>query len=99
MCDDCWKRAGSPKIDSPGVRAAVAAIAECGGDLPPLLDDYNVEERALDGDEQTCKDWSGAVVIPEHAAKMLAVVQAMRPLSVQERYAALALSDGYWALP
>ena len=98
MCQDCWIQAGSPKIDSPGTRAAIEALQAVGGDLPPLLDDYNVEDESLDDDMQTARDWIDKVWTEGYALKIIHAINLLRPLSEKERISVLACVDNYWKL-
>lgn len=103
MCVGCWEKAGKPIIDNRQVhRAAKACSAvyehSCvGGNLHIILDDWNVE----DGNLAFCADY--VKVNPhDYPAEQLEYerhcLEALRPLSVDERYSALALMEGFWSV-
>lgn len=54
MCSNCWKDHGSPRINTPVVRAAAEAARavyefSCvGGNLHIVLDDFNIEDGHLE---------------------------------------------------
>lgn len=103
MCIGCWKQAGAPAIDNARVRVAEKAIRELdetfssGGYAHIVTDDYNVEDRHID----SCIADALAKAPPwndiSDGVLELAALRALRPLSVDERYSALARRDGYVA--
>lgn len=103
MCFGCWKELGSPKIDTPAIRDAAAKIGRVyeyncvGGGLHVVIDDFNVEG---DKDERITRyaehdaDYS-----PEQIKAEEECAAALDALTIPERASALALYDGFWALP
>ena len=69
------------------------------GDLPPLLDDYNVADDELDADVKTLQTWIDKVWTEGHVLKIIHAINLLRPLSESERISVLACVDGYWKLP
>lgn len=98
MCISCWIDYGSPEIDNPKVRAAVEAIQAADGDLPPLLDDYNVEDDHLDSDIRTAQEWIGKHWSEGHARKVIHAISMLGECTPTERISALACVDEYWKL-
>ena len=97
MCIACWRGAGEPRIVNPAVRKAAQAIAAlyerhaAGGQMHIVTDDWNADDDNLD----FCfKHRPGSMDSLE-----LACYEAMRQLSVEERYSALALEGGFFAAP
>jgi len=94
MCDKCWETAGSPRIETPEVHAAVACIdpvydeSAVGGHLHILLDDWNVDDDDLEFCE---KDADPGLTVAEAAC-----LAAFRLLTPDQRMSALALHDGLW---
>jgi hypothetical protein len=97
MCDSCWKRYGSPNVDSPNSRRAEELIriiydhSPVGVPFHVELDDWNLRTGPLEpywGDDESEYE-------AEHveAAKALSALTAK--MSVEELASALARCDGY----
>lgn len=94
MCAGCWAEAGSPKIDNEKTRAAAAAIdrvyefSGAGGNLHIVVDDWNLEDSSL----EWCK--VNAIVSEQDDEKReaeMACYTALRELTEEERYSAMAI--------
>jgi hypothetical protein len=88
MCYGCWEEQGSPKIDTPEIRA----LAELSLGVDPFggfhiaVEDWNLE----DDDLTFCIDYETSVPHEvEWGRRMLA-------LRVDERFSVLALADKFW---
>lgn len=103
MCEGCWYEYGLPKIDTPAVRAAADTIRAvynapgglAGGNLHIVIDDYNVEDEHL----EFCAARHAEHVGTDDPALVDAearCIDALRPLTEEERVSAIALCDGYW---
>lgn len=100
MCQGCWRKDyGASRIDNERVRAARDLIADVyehslvGGNLHVMLDDFNLEDSAFDGQQLL---WIAQEAEPRKRLAELACFEAMRALSLAERASALALFWGYW---
>lgn len=105
MCKNCWENAGSPSIVNERTRNAanlidaVYSFDECisGGGLHIQLDDLNLKDRHFDSeclsfiDKDECSE--------ECRRAQLACFHTLALLSEQERYSALALSNGWFDDP
>lgn len=91
MCRSCWNELGRPTSEDPAVIRAAEAIAALydetfsGGALHIVTDDWNLEDDTL----QWCHD-SHPLTPVEKAA-----YEALLPLSVGDRGAALAKFEGW----
>lgn len=102
MCMGCWKKAGSPKIETDEVLAAALWIdavynemnCEVGGDLHCQLDDYNLDDASFDDKEE--KRIRESNLRPETRLVELRCFNLMRSMTEQERISACALYDGFW---
>jgi hypothetical protein len=99
MCEECWEKWGSPQIDNPQVRHAVAMIADLyrehlvGGHLHIVVDDWNLEDGYLAFCAQDAHDRSGGYDPEEQAC-----ADALTACTEVERASALALGEGFWQL-
>lgn len=103
MCRSCWVEAGSPMISSPEIKNAASLahkvyMFHCtGGGLHIVLDDYNLDDDSVAWCRSYLEErgedthWSDE----SYTAQMECLV-AFEGLTEHERYAALALSDGFW---
>lgn len=98
MCQSCWEEYGSPRIDTPAVRAAVAtindlyALCPTGGRCHVVVDDWNLEDHDL----AYCEQEKRTDETPDEESVARACLAALRPLSTEERASALALEADYW---
>lgn len=97
MCEHCWEEEGSPKIDTPEVRAAAEACRAYDDSnsyiLHIIIDDWNVRDIDLD------VDWAWSLWADQTEEQFFlarAAVDALRPLTERERMSALALMEGWW---
>lgn len=101
MCRNCWEEFDCPKIDTPRVREAAAAIRDVyehncvGGHLHIVVDDWNLGDDNL--------KWCGGAIAKNlhHAGREQLACEArcfalLRALTEDERASALALYDGFW---
>ena len=96
MCQDCFKREGSPSKTNDAVRAATDAIervyefSDVGGNLHIVLDDWSISDDHI----RWCRNNQDGGTDEQKAAERLCV-QAMLDLSRSERATALALFEGF----
>jgi hypothetical protein len=95
MCYGCWEEEGKPQIDNEKVRLAAYSIfkvfeyiSPSGGNLHIVIDDWNLE----DGNLEFCHE----EILKDYNTIELECCLRLKILSVEERYSALALHDGYW---
>lgn len=104
MCEHCWQELGSPRIDTPAVRAAVAAIQVLGEgeeSLPfhAVLDDFNVEnEHMIAAVRRVAEELDSTIVLfgVPAAGRQMQVINTLCPLSPVERMSAIALAWEIW---
>lgn len=98
MCKQCWIDAGQPNIANERVFQCVDLIRDVytfsssGGNLHCQLDDYNLGDEFFDTDAHVIY----LDVSPEQFEAEKKCYSAMKNMSEQERYAAVALYDSYW---
>lgn len=107
MCYGCWEEAGKPAIVTPATRAAALLVKRVyefngvGGNLHIATDDWNLEDdniafcrervtRKLAGDVG-----DGYAAEPELLAAETACLDALEPMSEDERYSVLAIQSGF----
>lgn len=105
MCLGCYEEDGSPAIVNEQTVAAAAAIErvfECscvGGNAHIVVDDWNVDDEAIN----YCLRDSLPLNIHEADAEQLAVereaLERLLALTYEERLSALAIHDGFLAVP
>lgn len=92
MCIGCWQEYGSPRLSTPDVKSAaekVDAVYEesaVGGNLHIVIDDWNIEDDALDW----CRENT------EMTTAEIACYEALRPISYARRASALAMHAGFF---
>lgn len=102
MCKSCWKQEGSPSLLTPVVQEAARAIAEVyryspsGGRLHIVIDDWNAEDddlahcrHRITTEQPTCYYEAS-----QREAEAICLT-LLEPMSLEERYSALALHDGF----
>lgn len=98
MCEGCYEALGSPKVINDGVLRAIRAVEAVyevdfvGGSLHCVLDDFNLSDRDLDH----CKGEIDKLAPGYYHHVMSECLAALKPLSVNERAAALALQGGFY---
>jgi hypothetical protein len=103
MCQYCWAKCGAHKIDNDQVREASALIAGVyeysgvGGNLHIAIDDFNLEDDALEFCAGAIRDSesTGEYESGQCDAERLCL-EKLKAMSLEERVSALALHDGFW---
>lgn len=106
MCEQCWKDAGSPRMNNSKVRAAAELISavyehhDCGGGLHIILDDWNVENGHLEFCKGHLEDpkYQGNPhdnVTTERLNAERSCLRALTHLTKDERLSALAIYYGF----
>lgn len=106
MCWGCWKDAGSPRDDSAAVKIAAQLVAALydvegvGGLLHIAVDDFNLEDSHLADCRAEMEAPAGAAYMADSGsvAEHWNALVALEALTERQRYAAVALHDGYWEL-
>lgn len=102
MCKNCWVSAGSPKIVSEKTKRVADLINELynhslvGCYAHVVTDDWNLEDGSID----FCLESARKNEYSEHyneAAKSVSIacLEAMKTLTMAERYSAMAIHEGY----
>lgn len=102
MCINCYTEAGSPKIINEKVERAADLIdvlyetedGGAGGYAHIVTDDWNLDDGCIDRCIEDCKK-GGQDVSEETRLASLSALEALRELSEDERYTALALNGGF----
>ena len=94
MCHSCWEQFGSPVLDTPIVRAAVALIGRVyelhvtGGGVHCIVDDFNIEDEYIERD-----GYPGNT--PDQIEAEERLVALFETMTILERASALAMYHGY----
>lgn len=89
MCIGCWGEYGSPKIDTPAVRAIAPRLraADPFGGLHIVVEDWNLDASNV----RFCRDY------PDSTAEERQLATDLLAMPLRHRAAAMALAEGYWA--
>lgn len=103
MCENCWIEEGSPKIYNERISRVVEcvrrvyAIHGAGGSLHAVLDDWNLSDGDIDWCEKYAIEahdgYDPAYEVDRYEAETDCIA-ALRAISEEERYAALAFDAG-----
>lgn len=104
MCLSCWEEAGSPRDESAAVKTAARLIADlyaangAGGLLHVAVDDFNLEDRDVAWCRAEMESPSGQAFMANEGSvtEHWNALVALEGLTKRQRWAAVALHDGYW---
>lgn len=104
MCYGCWKEAGKPESQRDEVKALAAMEPDIDhyGNLHILVDDWNCDDSHLKSCREAVAEnreteWFGKASVEEIVLETR-YLDLMESLTAPERYAALALADGFYTL-
>ncbi len=99
MCYGCWEEKGKPSIYNEQIKEAALAVSKVfelskvGGNLHIVIDDWNLEDSALETCERFIREdfesYQGEIEVEKHCLKLLNI------MSESERASVLALYEGF----
>ena len=103
MCEACWIDAGSPMIRNEQTEAAadlirkLYALEPVGGNCHIVTDDWNLEDSGIDYCLTCCDDPDQRSATYHAIASSIEreVLTTLRAMTLDERYSALAMFDGF----